>query len=364
MGVTGAGKSQFVQLCSESRSIKIGHSLRSCTQDVGEHSFLYQEKRIHLIDTPGFDDTNRTDREVLDEIARWFGTAYKANIQLTGILYLHRVTEPRMAGTAFNNLRMFKKLCGENFYPRVSLCTTFWDTVHRKDAERREAELIETDEFWGRMFERGSKVYRHSGDRNSAIDILKSIIRHRKDEKERNAPSYVRVQREMAEENKTLDETSAGQEVNAKILEERKKFENELKEAKEDMRVAVEENDRKAAEAIRKHKEMIEIRLKKGYEDQQKLNVRLEDMQAQHMLEMEKLLKAIDAQKSQIEALESQNRAKDEKLRHLDPQSLTAIALRRELDENNDELEQAKGQLEEQNETLKQRKSVYPPYFS
>jgi myosin heavy subunit len=356
MGVTGSGKSQLIRLCSKSESVKIGHNLRSCTQDVKEHTFMYRGKRIHLIDTPGFDDTTRTDREVLDEVARWFGTAYQNNIQLTGILYLQRITDVRMAGTALNNLRMFKKLCGESFYPRVTLATTFWDTVPEADGKRREAELMSTDEFWGRMIERGSSVYRHSGTEESAMALLHSIIKHRMDASRTSAPTYVRMQREIAEENKSLDETSAGREVNAKILKERQKFEQQLREAKEDFQTAMQENDRRAAESIQKHKEMLEQKIKKGYEDQEKLSVRLEDMQTKHMEELAKMAQVIEEQKSMIESIKKEKEEKEERLRQMDSRSLGAVALRREIDEESDILHQAEEGLEEQTAVLEEKK--------
>jgi myosin heavy subunit len=361
MGVTGSGKSQFIQRCSKSKSVKIGHNLWSCTQDVQEHSFLYRDKRIHLIDTPGFDDTTRTDREVLDEVARWFGTAYQDNIQLTGILYLQRITDVKMAGTAFNNLRMFKKLCGESFYPRVTLATTFWDTVPEADGKRREAELMSTDEFWGCMIERGSSVYRHTGTEESAMALLQSIIKHRMDASRTSAPTYVRMQREIAEENKSLDETSAGREVNAKILEERRKFERQLREAKEDFQIAMQENDRRAAESIQKHKELLEQKIRKGYEDQEKLSVRLEDMQTKHMEELAKMAQVIEEQKSMIESIKKVKEEKEERLRQMNSRSAGAVALRTEIDEQSDILHQAEESLEEQTVVLEEKKKSMMP---
>jgi hypothetical protein len=53
---------------------------------------------VYLIDTPGFDDTNRSDTEVLKEIARWLVASYKGKILLNGIIYLHRITDIRMQG--------------------------------------------------------------------------------------------------------------------------------------------------------------------------------------------------------------------------------------------------------------------------
>jgi peptide subunit release factor RF-3 len=39
------------------------------TQEIRVCSFQYEGRRVHLIDTPGFDDTYRTDSVVLRDLA-------------------------------------------------------------------------------------------------------------------------------------------------------------------------------------------------------------------------------------------------------------------------------------------------------
>ena len=40
------------------------------TADVEEYTFVYKDRyKVHLIDTPGFDDTKRKDIDVLKEIS-------------------------------------------------------------------------------------------------------------------------------------------------------------------------------------------------------------------------------------------------------------------------------------------------------
>lgn len=40
------------------------------------------DRTVYLIDTPGFDDTKKSDTEVLSEIALWLGDLYKNKILL------------------------------------------------------------------------------------------------------------------------------------------------------------------------------------------------------------------------------------------------------------------------------------------
>ena len=79
------------------------------------------------------------------------------------------------------------------------------------------------------MHKGGCEVERHWNDRDSAIDIVKKVI---KNHYKLNAPGIVQVQKEMVDQKRDLDDTAAGKEVNAKIEQERAKFEKDLKRAR------------------------------------------------------------------------------------------------------------------------------------
>ncbi|RSM19457.1 hypothetical protein CDV31_001617 [Fusarium ambrosium] len=69
MGLTGTGKSTFIKLLTGS-DVKIGHNLAACTADVGIYALdTAGGHSVALIDTPGFDDTYRSDTEVLTDVA-------------------------------------------------------------------------------------------------------------------------------------------------------------------------------------------------------------------------------------------------------------------------------------------------------
>lgn len=117
--------------------------------------------RVHLIDTPGFDDTDRKDTDVLRDLAGWLGVAYKQKILLSGIIYLHRIIDPRMQGTAKRNLHMFQALCGPECLGQIVLVTTMWTLVSPAMGDQRERELMQTEQFWGYMYKNGSQILRH-----------------------------------------------------------------------------------------------------------------------------------------------------------------------------------------------------------
>lgn len=62
---------------------------------------------------------------------------------LSGIVYLHRINQPRMQGSAKTNMPVFKKLCGDNALGNAILATTMWDVTEVQLAEEREKQLQE-----------------------------------------------------------------------------------------------------------------------------------------------------------------------------------------------------------------------------
>ena len=60
---------KFINLLSNS-GFAVGTGLLSCTSEVrASNVFVYAGRRVQLLDTPGFDDTITSDREILRRIA-------------------------------------------------------------------------------------------------------------------------------------------------------------------------------------------------------------------------------------------------------------------------------------------------------
>ena len=65
---------QFINLASGS-SLRVGMELESCTAEVQlSDKFTLDDRPVTLIDTPGFDDTSKTDTEILKLIALFLAT--------------------------------------------------------------------------------------------------------------------------------------------------------------------------------------------------------------------------------------------------------------------------------------------------
>lgn len=331
-GVTGAGKSSFISDCS-GLSAKIGHDVVSCTEhcralrkishanaalgttEVDDYEFAYAGKTIHLIDTPGFDDTYKSDREVLEGVATWLGNAYEHNITLSGILYLHRISDNRLGGVSFRNLIMFKKLCGHDFYPRVFLVTTMWDKVGMAEGDGREQTLISTSDFWGKMIQGGARTERHWGTVESAKQMLDKVIGNRRV----NAPAVLKVQHEMVVEHKNLDETAAGRTFEAELLKQREMHQRELKKLQEDVTLMIEINELRTAKELEREKQAFEARIARSFEDQAELKASLEELKQKQFEELAKMKAQADQERAAYEARASRLDHAQSQLDGMDP---------------------------------------------
>lgn len=240
---------------------------------MGIHEARVGDQRCFLIDTPGFDDTHRSDTDVLREVADWLNRSYQASIQLTGIVYLHRIIDPRVGGSSLKNLRMFKKLCGAQGLSCVVLATTMWSQVTLEDGERREQELVSRQDFWGEMIKQGSTVMRQDQSEASAIKIILYILAKRR-------RVVLSIQEEMAN-GKTLDDTSAGRELEAELERMRKQHEAEMKELREEMVEAQRQNDKRSQEEIIAIRADLQKKMDQDREDRERMRVTVEELQKQ-----------------------------------------------------------------------------------
>lgn len=170
--------------------------------------------------------------------------------KLNGLIYLHRISDPRVGGQSRRNLEMFRKLCGTAAYENVVIVTTFWDKVTAVEGIEREAQLKST--VFKDLIEGGARLLRHQRTQGTAQMILNPIFML--------TPRHVRLVEEIREEGRTLENTAAGsmrrEEVERIIVQCKKEMADILAEfgkAKDSnvaLRRELEKDRREAAEAL------------------------------------------------------------------------------------------------------------------
>lgn len=224
MGATGAGKSYFINQLAGGEVVKEGNSIFSCKL-YSPFDWLHTQKykltlkgtqrcrpipvrvggtRILMIDTPGFDDAERLDSEILKEIAYILVGQHKLNVELKGVIYMHRLDgEVRYKRSAVKTLRIFRKICGEESMGNVLLTTSGWhdnERLNRDAFSRREGEL--RDSYWSCMVDCGSQMGRFYGDQTSAMMIVSQLLMKK--------PVVLDMQKELIDRGMELKDTAAG----------------------------------------------------------------------------------------------------------------------------------------------------------
>ncbi|KAF7369651.1 G domain-containing protein [Mycena venus] len=241
MGGTGTGKSSFIKLVTGNSSVEVGESLESETFDVKDFQFADHTtgRKVRIVDTPGFDDSRSgvTDTDILKKIADYLLHQYDNNRKLNGLIYLHRISDPRFGGQSARNLRMFKELCGAQNYKNVVILTTFWSQVDKSQGPRREEQL--RSQFFRPLVEGGARCMRHHQTFDDAGEVLSHIYSL--------VPVNLQITEEIRVQGKTLENTAAG----AVLREEVEGYIAKHNEEMEDLQAQMATLDRDNVEARR-----------------------------------------------------------------------------------------------------------------
>lgn len=262
MGPTGSGKSTFVQAVTGNSDVRIGHGLRSgvllsillfrsvsltsCqeTEEICFYRTSIDGRSFVVVDTPGFDDINRSDPDILQQLAAWLSMTYQHNMLLSGIIYMHRIMDPKMRGSTLRNLRYFKALLGPKPLNHLLVVTTFWDSTDVQIATEREGQLRN---FLEDAYHQPISMGRSDG---SSIRARELVIQLGK-----QARWKLRIQEELVDEGRALAETSVGQVMQSEMETEKAQFQGELEKLQMEMAKAIAQKDQEFAELLRLEQE-------------------------------------------------------------------------------------------------------------
>lgn len=261
MGPTGSGKTNFINKLTGGQEDKAAHRLKSHTQGIREFTVnLPSNRQCVLVDTPGFDDTYRSDRDILRTIAEWLEKKYRKEVKLTGIIYTHRITDNRMSGSVAKNLDLFARLCGDKAAGRVRLVTTMWDSAKNMDtADARVSQLEEN--FWKPLIDAGAHHKRFRNSLESAWDIISDLM---------GEGEAVLLQEELVDAERKLNETAAGRALYTQ-------FQRLLHEQKETIKHLSEEakaqQDPVLVRELETQYQRLEAELQRTWEEMEKLKI-------------------------------------------------------------------------------------------
>ncbi|KAK3326128.1 hypothetical protein B0H66DRAFT_147762 [Apodospora peruviana] len=185
VGVAGAGKTSLVSTCAGCDPSQIEPS----TDIFNDVSFMYNDTlRVHLVDTPGLNssDDEEAEAEALHNLTIQLMdsfTFFQEGIFFTGILLLQPISDDHTAGPPLKTLEMFKELCGagdDDISQYVALATrSMWPNTGPEEDQRLEAQLFASDGLFGHLHRAGSRTFRYTETKDSALEIVSHILAQR-----------------------------------------------------------------------------------------------------------------------------------------------------------------------------------------
>lgn len=183
--------------------------------DVKAYSYCHGTDRFIFVDTPGF-NSSQLNNVVLKKIARYLDNLYvvsslqrrfhlrpdrhRQSVELTGVIYTHRINTSHTRDAQLTGLRIFAALCGDEAADRARLVTTMWDEVNVDDVVATE-NTIRAE--WKLLLDAGSRYERFDNTGESAWNIVRGLGGNRK---------TLLLQRELVSGMK-LTQTTAGRQL-------------------------------------------------------------------------------------------------------------------------------------------------------
>ena len=172
---------------------------------------------------------------------------------LSGVIYIHRISDRRFTGVAGRNFDMFHKLCGDAALKNIVLVTNMWGEVTPEVGEAREREL--SSKFFKPALDKGAQMIRHKNTVESAHEIIRRIVKNR--------PVVLQIQRELVDEHKDIADTAAGEAINRELNEQMRRHRAELKKVEEEMVQALKEKDEETMQELEAERRKMQEQIKK-----------------------------------------------------------------------------------------------------
>ncbi|KAM3511446.1 hypothetical protein MY11210_004938 [Beauveria gryllotalpidicola] len=283
----------------------------NCTDD---------DRRIFMIDTPGFNDTTRSDTEVLGTLAAYLGASYANGVRINGVIILHPITDNRMSGSGKRTVDIIRAICGFTTYDNVAIATTKWPaTPSPTEAgilESREAELKFNEDFFGDLVSGGAEMFRYSQARAGYCDIevasAQDIVSHLIQQSDIHTTPVLQLQREIVDQNLAISHTTAGEMVNTELASARRAHERELRQLEVQMQSFRSQADALHRKELRQLRSLLVAKLDKFGADRKILSKTMQDLHEEEQRLWQARLKSLE------EELSSQLTNKEQELRDME----------------------------------------------
>ncbi|EAU93481.2 hypothetical protein CC1G_12075 [Coprinopsis cinerea okayama7 len=191
VGVTGSGKSSFINKYFGKDYAEVGHGHEPKTRQIVpcyDRANASSSNRVILLDTPGFDSglEKLADEDILSLLSGWIKKTYpRGNMKLAGIIYLHDITVRKQTSGYHMYLRKFTQLCGANDCRRVALCTSQWDSDDVESDSHEEVLARERgwkEGLWREAIEQGAQVCQILDGKEDSKRVVEEILRRYRQE--------------------------------------------------------------------------------------------------------------------------------------------------------------------------------------
>lgn len=179
----------------------------------------------------------------------------KQGARLAGVIYMQRISDLRVGGSARRDFRMFQELCGEDAYPNVIIVTNMWGTVTAEDGAAREQELAGKDIFFKPILDKQAMMLRHDHTKQSSHHIIQNFV-----DKE---PVVLQIQRELGE-GMDITQTAAYKQLDKEMSDLCARHLKELEALKEEMTDAEQSQDEETRKELQDEVSKVEAELHKA----------------------------------------------------------------------------------------------------
>lgn len=110
------------------------------------------------------------------QVFLFLSTPRGTTVRISGILYMHRISDNRMVNDPIRNLARFESLCGKKSFHKVILITTMWDEMENMGGVHVEREKELEDNYWKTMLLMNSRMIRYENTPVSAWGIIDCLL--------------------------------------------------------------------------------------------------------------------------------------------------------------------------------------------